>query len=196
MLIRRVDLDRIVGGDVDLVLRKWKRPTVRSGGTLRTAVGVLDIVSVDRIDESALTDGDARRAGFAGRDDVIRAFGGRDGDWYRVVVAPAGPDPRVVLRERSDLSADEVDELERRLSRLDESSRHGAWTAATLALIEQHPGVRAGDLAVTVGRERLDFKTDVRKLKALGLTISLEVGYRLSPRGEAFLAHRNHAASG
>jgi hypothetical protein len=196
MLVRRVDLDRIVSGDVDLVLRKWKRPTVRSGGTLRTAIGVLDIVSVDRIDESALTDSDARRAGFASRDDVMRAFSDRDGDWYRVAVALAGPDPRVVLRERSDLSADEVDDLERRLSRLDKSSRHGAWTAATLALIEQHPGVRAGDLADTVGRERLEFKADVRKLKALGLTISLEVGYRLSPRGEAFLAHRSHAASG
>lgn len=32
------------------------------------------------------------------------------------------------------------------------------------------------------------FKTHVRKLKALGLTESLEVGYRLSPRGEAVLA--------
>ena len=31
------------------------------------------------------------------------------------------------------------------------------------------------------------FKTDVRKLKELGLTESLEVGYRLSPRGEAVL---------
>jgi hypothetical protein len=47
--------------------------------------------------------------------------------------------------------------------------------------------VRAGDLAEAFGRERLKFKTDVRKLKALGLTESLEVGYRLSPRGRAFL---------
>jgi hypothetical protein len=28
------------------------------------------------------------------------------------------------------------------------------------------------------------FKTNVRKLKELGLTESLEVGYRLSPRGK------------
>jgi hypothetical protein len=48
--------------------------------------------------------------------------------------------------------------------------------------------VRAGDLADDLGRERLDVKLDVRKLKALGLTISLGVGYRLSPRGEAYLA--------
>ena len=38
-----------------------------------------------------------------------------------------------------------------------------------------------------VGQERLVFKQNVRKLKTLGLTESLEVGYRLSPRGMALL---------
>ena len=47
--------------------------------------------------------------------------------------------------------------------------------------------MRAGDLADELGLERLAFKTDVRKLKALGLTESLPVGYRLSPRGQAWL---------
>ena len=37
------------------------------------------------------------------------------------------------------------------------------------------------------GRETQPFKLDVRKLKALGLTVSLETGYRLSPRGQAWL---------
>jgi predicted transcriptional regulator len=35
--------------------------------------------------------------------------------------------------------------------------------------------------------DKVRFKANVRKLKALGLTESLEVGYRLSPRGEAVL---------
>ena len=47
--------------------------------------------------------------------------------------------------------------------------------------------MRAADLAPLLGRERLPFKRDVRKLKELGLTESLEVGYRLSPRGRAVL---------
>jgi hypothetical protein len=47
--------------------------------------------------------------------------------------------------------------------------------------------VRAEDLAHSVGREKQPFKLDVRKLKELGLTESLEIGYRLSPRGEAVL---------
>ena len=36
-------------------------------------------------------------------------------------------------------------------------------------------------------RETKPFKLDVRKLKNLGLTISLKVGYELSPRGRAYL---------
>ena len=42
-------------------------------------------------------------------------------------------------------------------------------------------------VAARLGRDRKSFKTDVRKLKELGLTESLEVGYRLSPRGRAWL---------
>ena len=56
-----------------------------------------------------------------------------------------------------------------------------------LCLIADHPGVRAADLAARLQRETLPFKADVRKLKELGLTESLDVGYRLSPRGRAFL---------
>ena len=44
------------------------------------------------------------------------------------------------------------------------------------------------ELAAELGRDRPSFKLDVRKLKALGLTESLDVGYRLSPRGLAVLA--------
>ena len=47
--------------------------------------------------------------------------------------------------------------------------------------------MRAEDLAASIGREKLPFKRDVRKLKELGLTESLEIGYRLSPRGVALL---------
>ena len=42
-------------------------------------------------------------------------------------------------------------------------------------------------LAPTLGREKLAFKADVRKLKKLGLTISHEVGYEIAPRGRAYL---------
>ena len=80
---------------------------------------------------------------------------------------------------------DEIAEIRARLDRLDASSSYGAWTRETLDLIDLNPTVRAPDLAAKVGRETADFKKDVRKLKELGLTESLAIGYLLSPRGEA-----------
>ena len=68
---------------------------------------------------------------------------------------------------------------------MDKASAYGAWTRETLDLIDLNPTVRAPDLAAQVGRETADFKKDVRKLKELGLTESLDIGYLLSPRGQA-----------
>ena len=84
-------------------------------------------------------------------------------------------------------SADDIADLDRRLARLDTRSPYGAWTRTTLDAIDARPGTRAGDLAASFGREIAPFKLDVRKLKNLGLTISLLTGYRLSPRGIAYL---------
>lgn len=92
------------------------------------------------------------------------------------------------MRRRRALTQPERADLERRLARLDAASRHGPWTERVLRLIAARPGVRAAELAAALGRETLPFKVDVRKLKELGLTESLEVGYRLSPRGQAALA--------
>ena len=108
------------------------------------------------------------------------------GDVYRVTFHVLGEDPRIALRGRDDLTDDDVAQLTTRLGRLD-ARPSGPWTERVLRLIGEHEAVRAGDLADDVGMERLAFKTDVRKLKALGLTESLGTGYRLSPRGQAWL---------
>ncbi|WP_237726870.1 hypothetical protein [Rhodococcus jostii] len=63
-------------------------------------------------------------------------------------------------------------------------SRRGSGAAS----VADNPGRRAPDLAASLGRETEPFKRDVRKLKNLGLTHSLDVGYRISPRGVAYLA--------
>ena len=76
--------------------------------------------------------------------------------------------------------------LAKKLSRMD--ARDAPWTTRALELIRDRPGERAGNLAPEFGWETPRFKTQVRKLKAQGLTESLEVGYRLSPRGEDYLA--------
>lgn len=187
MLFDQRTLAGVGDGSVTLAFRRWKRPTVRAGGTLTTAVGVLAIDELTVVDRDDITADQARRAGAESLAALLAELDRRQGELYRIAFHVAGADPRHELRQRGEITADDAGELGRRLARLDAASRHGPWTAAVLRLIDERPGVRAGDLADQLGRERLAFKTDVRKLKALGLTESLEIGYRLSPRGRAWL---------
>jgi hypothetical protein len=181
-------LDAICDGRVDLAFRRWERARVRPGSRLRTAVGVLEVENVEVVERASLGDDEARRAGFESTEDLLAMLDERDrGEIHRIELRYAGADPRLELRAKADLSESELGEIARRLERLDEASRHGPWTRAVLELIAKKPEVRAEDLAAELGREKLPFKRDVRKLKELGLTISLSPGYRLSPRGEAVL---------
>jgi hypothetical protein len=180
-------LEGIASGDVTLAFRRWERPRVRRGTRLRTPVGVIEIDSIAQVRMADLTRDDARRAGHGSLRELREQLRSRVGRIYRIELHRAGPDPRVELRGRADLSEDELSEVRARLARLDAASRRGPWTLAMLELIAERPAVRAADLAEATGRERLSFKRDVRKLKELGLTESLEIGYRLSPRGRAVL---------
>ena len=176
MLLDKPTLDGIAAGDITLAFRRWKRPTVKKGGTLRTPKGVLHIGAVTPIDEAAITEEDARKAGEPSRAALIKRLR-PEGRLYRVEFELGGEDPRIALRE----STEDLDALGARLARM------GSWTIQTLELIDDNPGTRAADLAPQLDQERLQFKANVRKLKELGLTISLERGYRLSPRGRAYL---------
>lgn len=182
MLFKRRFLDGIVSGETTVAFRRWTRPSVRAGGTLKTPAGVVAIDAVTRVAGTEITETDAGHAGYSSRRELMDDLNARDrGELYRIDLHYAGADPRIALRQSDELSEEEVAALRHRLSRM------GPWALPALRLIEQHPGVRAGDLAPRVDQERAAFKLNVRKLKALGLTESLETGYRLSPRGRALL---------
>jgi hypothetical protein len=189
----------IADGAVTVAFRRWKRPQVVAGGRYRTGDGLAEATSVDLVEESSITKADARHAGYESVDDLLREVPWRAGtSMYRVGFRPVPEaDPRDELASADDLSDGDVAEITRRLERLDRSSAHGPWTSDVLACIAAEPGRRAPDFAARFGREVQPFKRDVRKLKELGLTISLLVGYKLSPRGEAYLraTHANPAAS-
>jgi hypothetical protein len=191
VLFQRQFLDRIAAGSITLAFRRWNRPAARPGSLHRTAIGVLAIDAVDVVTPEQITEKDARRAGHPSRAALLAALDERgDAPIHRIALRFAGEDPRRQLRDHAALTAADVADLDRRLARYDRASTHGPWTVATLALIAANPGVRAADLAARVGREKQPFKIDVRKLKELGLTESLEIGYRLSPRGESYLRYR------
>lgn len=98
----------------------------------------------------------------------------------------SGPADWDRLAERSQLTPSDVADITKRLDRLDASSKLGPWTRRTLQLIAEQPGVVSTVLARQMGFERYAFKDLVYKLKGLGLTYSLEVGYSISPRGRAY----------
>ena len=190
MLLERRAREGILAGSVTVLYRRWRRAQVIAGRSYRTAAGLIAVDEVAVVDPALLTDEDARPAGYDSVEKLRADLRGTAGDpVYRLVVRPDGPDPRDHLAANDDLTTSDIAELDRRLARLDRAN--GPWTAATLAAIQANPGRRAADLAAAFGRETHPFKLDVRKLKALGLTVSLQVGYRLSPRGEAYLRHRS-----
>ena len=187
MLIPRAMLDRIGGGEVTLAFRRWVKPTVKTGGTLKTAIGVLDVVRVEEAAAESITEADAVSAGAPSLAALLGELERRTGTLYRIELAYREPDPRIALREEDSLSDEESRGLAKRLQGMDQRAAGGAWTRQVLAAIERHPMQAAGDLATQLGFEKEWLKTHIRKLKNLGLTVSHHPGYTLSPRGRTVL---------
>jgi hypothetical protein len=185
VIFRQRFLESIKNGTVTVAFRRWRRPSVKSGGTLLTAAGMLHIRDVSLVSLESISNTDARRAGYESRQTLVDELAERsDGKLYRIELGALEPDPRIALR-KTRASDSDLQELIVRLDRLDARSGGAPWTRRVLDLIHAHPARRAGDLCTMAGQDKMSFKLNVRKLKTLGLTESLEVGYRLSPRGAA-----------
>ena len=145
--------------------------------------------TVDVVDPGDITGAQARDAGFASAAALVADLrGGPDLPLYRIRFRPlSGPDPRDELAATAELTGDDVSALTARLARMDAASKRGPWTRQVLTAISAQPAVSSAILAPALNWERADFKLHVRRLKTLGLTISLDVGYRISPRGAAYL---------
>ena len=198
MLISKPIADAIRAGAVTQAFRRWDRPRVKVGSTQLTPAGIVrfDAVSLVR-DPAKLTERDARNAGVKDLATLQKflapttrkpsARGGSGGDKvYRVRLSWVGDDPRIALRNSLPDDA-ELSAIASRLSRLDAAKPTGAWTRQILGWIRDNPRVVSKELAALLDRDLLPMKVDIRKLKALGLTISHDVGYELSPRGAAYL---------
>ena len=190
-------------GTITTAYRRWDVPRVRVGGTQMTSAGVVRFDSVEEVlDIDALSDADAQAAGI--KDGAtLRARlaapvqgepapqrsprGGNGGDRvFRVTLSYEGADPRLELRDTLPRGK-ALTQLLADVAKLDAGKQSGPWTRQILEWIGANPGVISTELAELLGRELLPMKADIRRLKALGLTISLRVGYELSPRGKAYL---------
>lgn len=191
MLFAGSDRDGVAEGRITAAYRRWAEARVVEGRIYRTNAGRIEIDSVRVVNPELISDydDDIFAADRQNARDVRRRLRGEDA-WPTFLVKfhlVEGPDPRDELAATSELSPEDLEDLRTRLAKLDDLSRHGAWTTDTLRLIQSKPATRAGDLAADLNRDTASFKLDVRKLKNLGLTYSLETGYELSPRGTAYL---------
>lgn len=194
MLFRQRFWPGIRSGAITVTFRAWRDARVVAGHSYRTPAGMLAVTAVEPVERGTITAAHASLAGYGSRDALIADLApGDDRTVFRIDFRRLhGDDPRDALAARAVFPGDEYEELARRLARMD-ASASGPWTRAVLETIERKPGVRAADLARGFGRETADFKRDVRKLKELGLTLSLEVGYELAPRGRAYLVRTRSA---
>ena len=183
MLFRQDVLQGIAAGRVTLAFRRWRRAPPAEGVSLRSPVGVLRLDRVTVIDAGDITPEDVRRTGMTVEE--LRGSIAGLGSLLRIELHLVGDDPRIALRERLPDRA-ELEIVVGRLARIDAASSK-PWTTRYLQLIANRPGIVSHVLAGQVNADVPPFKRRVRQLKELGLTESLEVGYRLSPRGCAVL---------
>ncbi len=202
MLLNRDTAEGIANGKITLVLRRWDVPRAKAGGTQRTSAGTIRVDAVTQYPGSyRVTAAQARAAGYPDaksaqadldrrhRPDERRTKNGPR-HTYVIEVSYLAPDERPELAADDRLGDSDVDAISARLKRWDRAGDGSPWTHEYLELIAANEAVRAPDLAARIGLDTPKFKRRVRQLKGLGLTISLDVGYRISPRGRAYLDRR------
>jgi hypothetical protein len=188
MLFRSDILQGIAEGRVTLAFRRWRRAPPANGSSLRSPVGVLCLDRVTVVDVDEISAEDVGRTGLSRNE--LRASIAGEGTLLRIELRLAGDDPRIALRERLPEPA-ELTAVVARLARIDAACQT-PWTMRYLQLVADQPGIVSYALARQVDADVQPFKRRVRQLKELGLTESLEVGYRLSPRGRAVLERLVH----
>ena len=178
----------LADGSITVTFRTWTKPQAKVGGRYRVAGMLLEATAVGEVAVSKLTEDHANAAGETDLTALLKRLKqpAPDSSVWRVDLRYIGIDDRIERRAIDELTDDDIAALRSRLDRLDRVAST-PWTRTTLRLIEKYPAVVSTELAALTGQERPDFKLNVRKLKEMGLTESLQVGYQLSPRGVALL---------
>jgi len=187
MLFKSRFLKLIADGEVRIAFRKWTKPTIKQGGTLLTPVGKLRIQSLKIIEESRITKTKLYAAGYESMHELAKELEFKSAGQIYEIHFELEADPRIKLRKKKEISEAEFAELSAKLQRLDRSDKAPNWTRRILEEVKSQPGQQAAAYAAVLGYEKEWFKLNIRKLKNLGLTISLPNGYEISPRGHEYL---------
>ncbi|MBX2916677.1 MAG: hypothetical protein KF856_15515 [Cyclobacteriaceae bacterium] len=148
----------------------------------------MKVVRISTVKESQISKKDIQDAGFENKEQLLKSLRQNDNsNIYKIELRYHAEDPRIELRENTALTESAFADLKEKLVRLDKYSKQGLWTKKVLLAIKGNPKLRAVDLAKLTGFEKQWLKLNIRKLKNLGLTISRDVGYELSPLGGTFV---------
>ncbi len=188
MLFKEIHLKSIKSGEITLAFRKWHKASVKIGSLMHTSVGLIKISDIQVVNEIDITDQDAALAGYNDTLQLLKSFGPNNrGNIYKITVCYHSADPRIKLREQTDLSENQFNELKNKVDKLNRFSKQGNWTNKILLAIKDNPNLHAIGIAKLTGFEKEWLKLNIRKLKNLGLTISQPVGYEISPLGNEYL---------
>jgi hypothetical protein len=187
MLFKSNHLEGIKSGKISLAFRRWKKMSVKKGTLQHTGIGQVIIKDIVEVKEESIKNSDAVKAGYDRLDELLKALKAGEGVIYKIKVKYHGEDPRIKLREQNLVGNEGLEQLKNKLGWLDHYSKEGVWTKDVLLAIQNHPRLKAVELAKIVGKDKLWLKINIRKLKNLGLTISHNPGYELSPLGETLI---------
>lgn len=183
MLFKQNHLKGINEGRLSLAFRKWKRPMVKKGSLQKTTIGQIEILEISEVGLKDINLEDAVLSGHNDLDSLLKLLSSKEGNIYKIHLRYHSPDPRLALREKTEITEEEFEIIKSKLDKMDKFSKQGIWTKKILMAIKDNPELLAQKLADQYGYEKIWLKPNIRKLKNLGLTISHGVGYSLSPRG-------------
>lgn len=188
--------EKIRKGEQTLTFRRWKAPKARVGGVYRLhPVGGVRVTSVAVVDAGHITEDEAKRAGCASIKELMVLLSSastsspdEEGMVYRIAFEYV---------EEEDMPTKPALDIATIVAKLDGMDKRSTkpWAYDVLEAIAAHPERRAADLAEMLGLAKAPLKANVRKLKGLGLTQSLETGYRITELGRAVLTHSKARAA-
>ena len=112
-----------------MAFRKWTKPTVKALGTLITAAGQLRIISLEKIHYQDITDKEIQQAGYDNREELDHELSFKsEGQLYKITFKLEQQDPRLKLREDTNLSEDELNKLMNKLHSFDTKGKIQHWT--------------------------------------------------------------------
>ena len=191
MLIKQKHLEQIKKGEISLMFRKWKKKLVKKGSLIKTSIGQIKIININEISSKDINLKEASEAGYKNLSDLMEVLNSKQGKLFKILVRYHSEDPRIKLRNKSYLSEEDFEQIKIKLQRFDKYSKQGEWTIKILNTILENPKLKSAELATIVNKDKTWLKSNIRKLKNLGLTISHEIGYSISPLGKVYLERLN-----